>query len=142
MSADALLDLLGVLERAGIEVWLDGGWAVDAVLGEQARPHKDVDVVLRLSDVPRLLDVLDARRFEVQAGGTDSNFVLADQTGLEIDVHAVVFDRDGNGVYRMSNGEDWIFPAAEFTGRGIVQGRPVRCLSPAVLPPPRRRTVT
>jgi lincosamide nucleotidyltransferase A/C/D/E len=132
MTADALVELLGVFERAGIEVWLDGGWAVDAALGEQTRPHKDVDVILRLADVPRLLDVLDARRFALQAGGTDSNFVLTDATGLEIDVHAVVFDREGNGVYRMSNGADWIFPAAGFAGRGIVQGRPVRCLSPEI----------
>ena len=139
MIADALVELLGVFERAGIEVWLDAGWAVDAALGEQTRPHKDVDVILRLSDVPRLLDVLDARRFEVQDGGTDSNFVLADRSGLEIDVHAVVFDREGNGVYRMSNGSDWIFPASGFGGRGIVQGRPVRCLSPEVQLPPQLR---
>jgi hypothetical protein len=41
----AFLDLLHLflLEKAGIEVWLDGGWAVDALLGMQTRPHKEPD---------------------------------------------------------------------------------------------------
>jgi len=45
MPAASLVDLLQLFESAGIEVWLDGGWAVDALLGEQTRPHKDVDIV-------------------------------------------------------------------------------------------------
>lgn len=130
MTAEALVELLQLFESAGIEVWLDGGWAVDAVLGAQTRPHKDVDIILRLADLPKLREVLGIRGFGIQHGGTESNFVLADRCGLEVDVHAVVFDRDGNGVYRTANGSDWIFPAAGFRGRGVVQGISVRCLSP------------
>jgi hypothetical protein len=32
----------------------------------------------------------------------------------------------------MSNGEDWIFPASGFAGRGEILGFNVRCLSPEV----------
>ena len=35
MPAEAAVDLLRLFEGAGIDVWLDGGWAVDAALGEQ-----------------------------------------------------------------------------------------------------------
>ncbi|MCA1604864.1 MAG: nucleotidyltransferase family protein [Acidobacteria bacterium] len=129
MIPGALVDLLQLFESAGIEVWLDGGWAVDALLGAQTRPHKDVDIILRVADLPKLREILGIRGFEIQHGGTESNFVLADRSGLEVDVHAIVFDRDGNGVYRMENGSDWIFPAAGFSGRGVVQGIGVRCLS-------------
>jgi len=132
MSAEALVDLLQLFESAGIEVWLDGGWAVDAVLGEQTRSHKDVDIILRVSDLPKLRQVLGNKSFEVQDGGTESNFVLVDRSGLEVDVHAIVFDKDGNGVYWMENGSDWIFPAAGFSGRGVVRGSGVRCLSPEI----------
>jgi lincosamide nucleotidyltransferase A/C/D/E len=130
MTAEALIDLVRLFESAGIEVWLDGGWAVDAVLGEQTRPHKDIDIILRVEDLPRLREILGGRRFTVQDGGTESNFVLADPSGLEVDVHAIVFDQGGNGVYRMENGSDWIFPATGFRGKGVVQGIRVRCLSP------------
>ena len=130
MPAETLVDLLRLFETAGIEVWLDGGWAVDALLGMQTRPHKDVDIILRVADLPRLRNILGDKGFEIRQGGTESNFVLADHSGLEVDVHAIVFDRDGNGVYRMENGSDWIFPAEGFSGRGIVGEIGVRCLSP------------
>ncbi len=130
MTAEALVDLVQLFENAGIEVWLDGGWAVDAVLGQQTRSHKDVDIILRVSDLPKLRDLLGSRGFQIQHGGTESNFVLADGAGLEVDVHAIDFDRDGNGIYRMANGSDWIFPAAGFNGRGVVLGIAMGCLSP------------
>ena len=130
MTPEALVDLLRLFESAGLEVWLDGGWAVDALLGDQTRPHKDVDIILRVTDLPKLCGILANMGFEIRSGGTESNFVLADHSGLEVDVHAIVFDQDGNGVYRMGNGSDWIFPAAGFSGRGVVQGVSVRCLSP------------
>src|SRR5690349_20554767 len=129
MPGGALTELLEQLESAGLEVWLDGGWGVDALLGEQTRPHKDVDVVARVSDLTRLRHLLASRGFRERPGGTPSNFVLEHPFGLEVDVHAVTFDPDGNGVYRMANGADWIFPAEGFTGRGLVNGRAVRCLS-------------
>ena len=130
MTPGALVDLLQLFESAGIETWLDGGWAVDALLGKQTRPHKDVDIILRVADLPKLREILESRGFEIRQGGTESNFVLADRSGLEVDVHAIVFDRDGNGVYRMEDGSDWIFPAAGFSGLGVVQGISARCLSP------------
>ena len=52
--------------------------------------------------------------FAIREGAPPSSFVLADRSGLEVDVHAVVFDDDGHGVYRMENGEEWIFPAEGF----------------------------
>src|SRR5262245_4656737 len=108
MTSDDLIEVLEALEDTGIEAWLDGGWAVDAVLGTQTRPHKDVDIIVQVADVPKLRQTLTKMGFDIQPGGTDSNFVLADEAGREIDVHTVVFDKDGNGVYRMANGSDWI----------------------------------
>ena len=93
MSAKAAVKLLQLFEDAGIDVWLDGGWAVDAALGEQTRPHKDLDIILQMSHLPRLLEVLADRGFRVKEGGTESNFVLADDHALEVDVHAIVFDQ-------------------------------------------------
>lgn len=131
MTAAALVELLTLFDSLAIDVWLDGGWGVDALLGTQTRPHKDVDIILRAADVPRLVELLSFRGFSVQHGGTPSNFVLAHPSGLEVDVHAIIFDANGNGVYHMANGETWTFPAEGFSGRGLVGGMAVRCLSPA-----------
>ncbi len=131
MTSLALVELLRLIEDAQIPVWLDGGWGVDALLGTQTRTHKDLDIILSVADVPKLQDLLARRGFVLRDGKLPHSFVLAGGAGLEVDVHAVVFDDQGNGVYRMQNGEDWIYPAEGFRGRGLVGGMSVRCLSPA-----------
>ena len=130
MSSSDLIELLRLLDAASIEVWLDGGWGVDALLGRQTRRHRDVDLIVPVSHVPRLRDILGRRGFAVKDGTPPTSFVLSNEQGLEVDVHAVVFDDEGNGVYTMQNGEVWIYPAEGFSGRGTVAGRRVACLSP------------
>jgi lincosamide nucleotidyltransferase A/C/D/E len=127
-----LIAIVDLLELSDIQVWLDGGWGVDALLGEQTRPHKDVDIIVHVNDVPAMISVLGDRGFELVGGRPSSNFVLRDSQGREVDVHPVRFDEEGNGVYRMLNGEDWVYPAAGFQGTGRVADREVRCLTPEV----------
>ena len=131
MTSLALVGLLRLIEGAQIPVWLDGGWGVDALLGTQTRTHKDVDLILSVRDVPELQELLSRRGFRLKDGEPPDSFVLADGAGLEVDVHAVTFDEEGNGIYRMRNGEDWVYPAEGFGGSGLVAGARVRCLSPA-----------
>lgn len=96
------------------------------------RPERieTVDIILPVADVPKLQELLARRGFATREGAPPDSFVLANGSGLEVDVHAVTFDDHGNGVYRMQNGEDWIFPVEGFCRRGIVQGMKVCCLSP------------
>src|SRR5262245_59427722 len=126
MTAAALVELLDLFEGAAIPIWLDGGWGVDALLQTQTRAHKDVDIILSVADVPKLQELLAMRGFAVREGNPPHSFVLANGAGLEVDVHAVTFDDAGNGVYRMQNGEDWVFPTDGFSGRGLVEGMTVR----------------
>ena len=91
--------------------------------------HQAVDIVVSVSDVPKLQELLAIMGFSVQEGNPPNSFVLANGVGLEVDVHAVNFDDDGNGVYRMQNGEDWIYPAEGFSGQGVGRGMSVKCLS-------------
>src|SRR5437879_12605804 len=132
MTFSALVEPLQLFSDSDLEIWLEVGWGVDALLGVQTRPHKDVDLIVRIGDLGKLREILGHQGFALRDGGAPSNFVLVDPSGLEIDVHAVTFDEDGNGVYRMANGRDWIYPAAGFDGRGTVGDVPVRCLSPEV----------
>jgi lincosamide nucleotidyltransferase A/C/D/E len=120
------------LEDAAVEAWVEGGWGVDALLGEQTREHLDLDVIVRVDDVPTMRKALTAEGFELLQGEPDSNFVLRDPAGREIDVHPVRFDEAGNGVYRMADGRDWLFPASGFSGSGRVGQRTIRCLTPDV----------
>jgi lincosamide nucleotidyltransferase A/C/D/E len=53
-SADDVISIYKRLATNGIRVWLTGGWGIDALLGEQTRLHKDLDVIMLLDDVVNL----------------------------------------------------------------------------------------
>lgn len=129
MDASTVRRLVAQLEQAGIPVWLDGGWGVDALLGRETRPHHDLDVIVRVSDVPKALELLQPANFIVREGSIPHAFVLAGPSGDELDFHTVTFQSDGTAVHRMDNGSDWVFPADAFTGVGTVDGASVQCLS-------------
>ena len=133
MDATRLLDVLAHLQTCDIPVWLDGGWAIDALLGKQTRPHDDLDVVARLDDSARIEQALGERGYVLAGGGPPSSFELVDGEGHQVDVHPVSFTPAGDGIYRMDNGEDWTYPAAGFRGSGRVRGRGVPCLMPDVV---------
>jgi lincosamide nucleotidyltransferase A/C/D/E len=129
MDADAVNQVLATLEIASVQVWLDGGWGVDALLGEQTREHADLDVIVSRTDVSKVQEALRALGFRMKPGGSGSNFVLADQLGREVDVHAIELDRRGYGYFDLGDGRRWPFPPAAFAGQGRVGEREVRCLS-------------
>ena len=129
MTAESVLEVLQLLERASVRVWLDGGWGVDALLGEATRSHRDLDVILAAGDVQQLREALAAGGFAPKPGGSATNFVLADSRGREVDVHAIAFDARGFGVFRLPDGRSWPFPPSAFRGRGRIGGREVSCLS-------------
>jgi lincosamide nucleotidyltransferase A/C/D/E len=132
MDAPALLRVLDRLESEGIDVWLDGGWGVDALLGRATREHDDLDLVAELRDSERIIELLEGLGYELVAAATPKSFVLVDPKGRQVDVHPVAFNADGGGVYQMDQRGSWVYPAEGFSGRGSVDGRPVRCLSPEV----------
>jgi len=119
-------DLIAFLEEYGLEVYVDGGWAVDAVLGEQTRPHDDLDIAMPHAQVPRLRALLSPRGFreEHRADSWECNFVLADEAGRRLDVHSYTLDAAGRNV----GGVPYI--GEQLTGRGVIGGYPVRCISP------------
>ena len=132
MSAEEVVRLLDILEAVGIEVWLDGGWGVDAVLETQSRRHDDLDLIVELGSVEAVEALLARRGYRRVRGAPPMSFELTDDEGRQMDVHPVVLDEAGDGSYRMESGEDWVYPASGFAGLGYVAGRRVRCLTPEV----------
>jgi len=129
VDASTVRRLVAQLQEAGITVWLDGGWGIDALLGRQTRPHHDLDIIVLVSDVPKVLEVLQPARFVVREGSIPHAFVLVSPFGHELDFHAVTFQPDGTAVHRIDNGNDWVLSADAFTGVGTVDGAKILCLS-------------
>jgi lincosamide nucleotidyltransferase A/C/D/E len=130
MEAQRVLDLLDCLAELGIPAWLDGGWGVDALLGVQTRPHDDLDLMVRLDDLPELEEGLRRLGYARVHGAPPQSFELIDLAGHRVDVHPVTFHADGEAVYRMANGDDWTYPPGALSGTGTILGRTVPCQTP------------
>ena len=126
MTACDAAELLTLLERHGLEIYVDGGWAVDALLGQQTREHNDLDIALPHSQVPMLRELLGSRGYteRLRDDTWECNFVLTDTTGHELDVHSFSLDEAGNNVFGVA------YRSEHLTGTGSIDGRPVRCISP------------
>jgi lincosamide nucleotidyltransferase A/C/D/E len=136
MTAADVVEILGWLGAASVDVWLDGGWGVDALVGEQTREHEDLDLIVRDAHVPRMREVLAAHGF-IEVGGVPQHFVLADERGRDVEIHPVRFDDQGNGHLLSEDGEPFGHSAEAFGRRGAFPDTASR-----VCPPKRRcRTI-
>jgi lincosamide nucleotidyltransferase A/C/D/E len=126
MDAQEAAELVDFLERDGLEVYVDGGWAVDALLGQQTRIHTDLDIALPHRYVPRLRELLGSRGYrECPRDDTwECNFVLADAQGREVDVHSYILNEAGNHIHGVA------YTREQLTGEGSINGHLVRCISP------------
>jgi len=129
MRAQDVVDLYQQLDQIGVAIWIDGGWAVDAVVGRQTRTHDDLDLAVEARHLPALHGVLAHRGYRPfpRADSTEWNFVLADAEGRKVDVHVVVLDAQA-GVYGDAI-EGTAYPAGALTGAGVIAGMAVRCIS-------------
>lgn len=125
MSAEKVIELYNLFEDSGVEVWVDGGWGVDALLGEQTREHVDLDIAINHKDEVKMRELLDQRGYKVVKTNDKTNWVYVLGDGQhEIDVHVFGFDKAGNNTYGTK------YPKDSLTGAGKINGQTVRCIDP------------
>ena len=128
MTPEPMLDLLDAFERAGVAVWVAGGWGIDALVGRQTREHRDLDVLYRIEDDPRIREVLAAAGY---IPDTDWWPVRVEFRGPSyVDIHPLAFAPDGSATQSALDGTTFDYPASAFTA-GTIAGRSVGCLSAA-----------
>lgn len=132
MTAADVLAVLTALGQEGVDPWLDGGWGVDALAGEQTRQHEDLDLAIDVAALDRARRALDGLGFEpdrLAVPGLPARAVLRDRRGRQVDLHPLTFDTAGNGWQELGDGAWGLYPAEGLSGSGAVAGRPVRCLT-------------
>ncbi|MFF2847982.1 nucleotidyltransferase domain-containing protein [Streptomyces sp. NPDC058001] len=129
MTGDDVLAVLALLRNAGAEVWIGGGWGIDALVGRETRPHRDLDLVHRAEQEPAVLAALGTVGFTETVDQRPVRFVLADGRGRELDLHPLEFGPDGSAVQASFEPDHpFAYPASCFV-TGTVQGVTVPCLS-------------
>lgn len=126
MHASDVLDLLRHLDDDGVHCWLDGGWGVDCLLGEETRAHGDLDLALPRVELDRVREMLESRGYVVVRDWLPTSIALRDDAGREVDLHPLDMTADGGGDQVLPDGSTWHYSPPV---RGSIDGRVVRCAS-------------
>ncbi len=121
--AAEVIRILDALDRAGVRATVFGGWGIDALVGEQTRRHRDLDLIVSEGEQMSLTkDVMSSLGYRWLHDEVVSNTLFAqrsvwqDDLGHTIDLHP--FSADYDGTHDQSSAE------------GLILGRCVRCVTP------------
>ncbi|MFB7512819.1 nucleotidyltransferase domain-containing protein [Streptomyces sp. NPDC056144] len=129
MTAEDVLFVLVLLRREKADVWIGGGWGIDALVGEQTRDHRDLDLMYRQEQEDVVMAALRADGFMETLDWRPIRFVMAAPDGREIDLHPLVFADDGSAIQASPQPEQpFSYPSSCFV-TGTIHGTPVPCLS-------------
>ena len=130
MTIDRVHWFLNLFDELGITVWIDGGWGVDALLGECTRKHQDLDIMISWEDSAILTAALYQHGFvDIHTDDRkDRNFVIGHASHGRIDFHVIELTEGGGAIYGPGD-IDWVITESELSAVGSIGGREVRCLS-------------
>jgi lincosamide nucleotidyltransferase A/C/D/E len=124
MTGHDVLRVLDALYVNGVSPVIEGGWGVDALLGRQNRTHLDVDLVITETEREATLGVLNALGYDHIVTLAPGRSAVNQPDGRTVDLHVT----DAKLIQKTSEGP-FQYPARTLDGRGLIVGRPVRCLT-------------
>ncbi|MCX2182696.1 amino acid transporter [Streptomyces sp. SKN60] len=129
MTDEDVLSVLTLLRRAEVDVWIGGGWGIDALIGEQTRGHRDLDLMHRQDQEATVVAALREAGFAENLNWRPIRFLVAAPDGREIDLHPLVFGDDGSAVQASPEPEHpFVYPSSCFV-TGTIKEATVPCLS-------------
>jgi lincosamide nucleotidyltransferase A/C/D/E len=123
MTAIEVHAIVEWLETRAVVYQINGGWAVDALVGHQTRPHRDLDLFVDAAAVDDILGWLTARGYAAETDWLPARLELRSGP-LRVDLHPMVLDSDGNGVQR-GLGDELFEHSRAMRTLGVVSGRAV-----------------
>lgn len=130
MLLEEVLAVISILGSAGLRCWVGGGWGVDALVGRQTRPHRDLDLALDADQLDRAVALLAGLGYAAETDWLPVRLELAAAGGRWVDLHPVVLDVHGNGRQAGPDGTSFDYPAADLVS-GALDGHQLPCLSAA-----------
>jgi lincosamide nucleotidyltransferase A/C/D/E len=128
MESNDVLAVVDCFRRAGVRAYIGGGWGVDALAGEQSRPHADLDVSFDTQHEEQAIQSLRQLGLDVMTDQRPVRLVMGDGADRMVDLHPVVFDQAGAGVQSGFGDTVLHYPPDGLT-TGTIAGEPVACFS-------------
>jgi lincosamide nucleotidyltransferase A/C/D/E len=128
MTVSEVLAVLDAVRSSGCRFWLEGGWGVDALVGDQTRPHRDVDVDFDAAYEALVLERLADLGYSIETDWRPNRVELAAPGRGWVDLHPLVIDENGDARQASHDGGWHEFPSSWFT-TGTLGGMTVPCIS-------------
>jgi lincosamide nucleotidyltransferase A/C/D/E len=132
MKSTNTVRIVSALRRAGVEATVGGGWAIDALLGPQTRPHADLDLWAVAEDLEALTRTfvgLGLDRLFPWGDDRPWNFVVHDGAERRVDLHFYEHV-SGTRVHYGSVGSGEVFDLSYLRAHGTIDEADVLCESP------------
>lgn len=124
-------EIMGGCESAGIRVWLFGGWGIDALLGTIRRAHRDIDLILHLSNRSAYRGQVLAIAAKISEDTPQKLRVPKD--GIQCDTRFFHVLPDGRLVSDLDAHDSSVYPwppdSFPEEVNGVIDGTPVRAVS-------------
>ena len=119
------IEIITYAEENKINIWIDGGWGVDALLQEETRVHNDIDLFVEESNGKKFIEILKQIGFAevTEAYTTTSHTVWKDSKGRIIDLHIFKFNEQEYIVFFF-----FVYLLEVFSGIGKIGDKIVRCI--------------
>ena len=131
MDADEVVRIVDWLDERSVVYQVNGGWAVDALVGFQSRSHGDLDLFVDATKVETLIEWLSGRGYEVVEDWLPIRVELR-SGDRAVDIHPMELDAAGDGVQR-GFGDETFAHRARDRAEGMIRGRPVVVATAAML---------
>ena len=128
MAMAEVLAVLDAVRSTGCRFWLEGGWGVDALVGRQTRPHRDVDVDFDAAYEDEVLQALSLLGYSIETDWRPNRVELAASGSRWVDLHPLVIDDNGDARQAALDGGWHEFHRSWFT-TGSLGGVTVPCVS-------------
>lgn len=128
MLLTEVLAVHDVLRAAPIGHWLGGGWGVDALVGRQTRPHRDLDLAIDAVRLDEVVLLLSSLGYAPETDWLPVRLELVADGERWVDLHPVTFDGSGHGRQAGPDGSHFDYPADDLVTRSLGP-HPVPCLS-------------
>lgn len=123
MDAEEVVRVVDWLDERSVVYQVNGGWAVDALVGSQSRTHGDLDLFVDAGQVDTLIEWLSGRGYEVVEDWRPIRVELR-SGDRAVDIHPMTLDAVGDGVQK-GFGDETFAHRARDRAEGMIRGRPV-----------------
>lgn len=123
-----LFYILDLFENLEVTYWLDGGWGVDVLTGEQQREHRDIDIDFDALHTEKVIEKLKEIGYETEVDWMPARMELKHKKYGYIDIHPLNIKPDGSATQSDLEDGFYIFEKDYFTN-SYYKNRQIPCIS-------------